>query len=670
MVAYLSAHPNFALAAIFAAALLEALAVIGTVIPGSSVVFVGGVLIGLKVLNPWWAAGLAIAGAILGDGVSYWLGRHYQEKIRMMWPMKNYPNLFERGHAYFTQNGRKSVFVGRFLGPVRAIVPVVAGMANMPPAQFYVMNILSAFAWAGAHILPGVLFGASLQLAGAVSSRLLIMLVATVAFFWIAARLVRYGVGYGWPSVTSWRDQAVQRARSRSGLLSRVVLSLFDPGRPESPALLTAAVLLVGSGWLFLGVLQDVMANDPLVQTDKSVYYLLQGIRTQWVDVVMVTITELGGAAVTTAVILVVAALLALKRRWRTFAYWLAAVAFAEVLVQLLKFTLGRQRPIALYSGNELFSFPSGHATLSIVVYGFLAFLLARGKPPNIRTAITLVAAVLIALISFSRLYLGAHWFSDVLAGLSMGLAWVALLGIAYTYHVRNEALPAWQLSLAVLATLVGVGGGYVGGHQHADRARYAYRPQFETISLADWRQQAWRNFPAARSELDGEAEEPFSVQWVASADQIAATLATVGWMPPTPWSAKAVFLWILPGATMQQLPVLPKFNEGAPQKLTFVKNLDSRTRRVIRLWPMHYRVASQGYRAQLLWIGMVTQERLRAIPGGLTLAETSSDFMTPVQTLSQALPARKAIAQRERRGTTVLLICEACDGTPDLKLD
>ena len=69
LVAYLSAHPNFALGAIFAAAFLEALAVIGTVIPGSTVVFVGGVLIGLKVLNPWWAAGLAIFGAILGDGV-------------------------------------------------------------------------------------------------------------------------------------------------------------------------------------------------------------------------------------------------------------------------------------------------------------------------------------------------------------------------------------------------------------------------------------------------------------------------------------------------------------------------------------------------------------------------------------------------------------------------
>ena len=657
LVTYLSAHPNFALGAIFAAAFLEALAVIGTVIPGSTVVFVGGVLIGLKVLDPWWVGGLAIAGAILGDGVSYWLGHHYHEKIRTMWPMKNYPDLFERGHAYFTRNGRKSVFVARFLGPVRAIVPVVAGMANMPPTQFYVMNILSAFAWAAAHLLPGVLFGASLQLAGAVSSRLAIMLVATVAFFWIAARGVRYSLSYGWPRIQALRDRAVAHARRQSGLFPRVVLSLFDPARAESPALLTAAILLIGSGWLFLGVLQDVIANDPLVRVDTSVYYLLQGLRTRWVDVAMVTITELGGATVMGAVILVVAVVFILKRRWRTLAYWLAAVGFAEILVQLLKFTLGRQRPVALYSGNELFSFPSGHATMSIVVYGFLAFLLARGKPPNTRALITLITAVVITLIAFSRLYLGAHWLSDVLAGLSMGLGWVALLGIAYTHHVRNEALPAALLSLAVLVTGAGVGAAYVSGHQRMDLARYVYPPQFETLSLADWRQQSWRSLPIARSELGGDIEEPFSVQWAAPAEQIAATLGAAGWQSPASWNLKTIFGWILPGSTLQQLPVLPKFHQGAPQKLSFVKNLDAQTRMVIRLWPMRYRVASQGPPAQPLWSGMVTRERLRAVQGGITLAETSTDFITPVQTLSQTLHVRHALEQRGRLGTEVLLI-------------
>lgn len=656
LVAYLSAHPTFALAAVFAAALLESLAVIGTVIPGSSVVFVGGVLIGLKVLDPWWTASLAIAGAILGDGISYWLGRHYHEKIRAIWPMKNHPKLFDRGHAYFARNGRKSVFVGRFIAPVRAIVPVIAGMANMPPAQFYVMNVLSAVAWSAAHILPGVLFGASLQLAGAVSSRLVIMLVATVAIFWILAKLMRYSIGYGWPRIKAWRDRAVEHARGRSGLAARIVLSLLDPSRPESPALLTAAIVLVGSGWLFLGILEDLLSNDPLIQADKSVYYLLQGIRTQWVDSVMVTITELGGAVVMSAVILVVSVLLAFKRRWVTLVYWLAAVAFAEILVQLLKYTLGRRRPIELYSGNELFSFPSGHATLSIVVFGFLAFLLARGRPQKTKATVVLVASLVVLLIAFSRLYLGAHWLSDVLAGLSLGLGWVALLGIAYTNHVRGEPLAIAQLSLAIVATLALVGGWYVSRYQTEDIARYAYRPKVQAISFDDWRRAGWRIFPAARAELGGEAEEPFSVQWVATADQIAATFAASGWQRPIRWSTKTAFLWALPGTPIQSLPVLPKFNEGQAQKLTFIKILNPKTRMVARLWPMRYVVTSPAESARPLWSGMITLERLQILPGGLTFAETSLDFTTPVRRLAETMPVSRSLLQGGSADRLILL--------------
>jgi len=659
LIASLSAHPNIALAAVFMAALLEALALIGTVIPGSTIVFAGGVLIGLKVLNPWWTIGLAIAGAILGDGASYWLGHHYHEKIRSLWPMKNHPAWFERGQEYFTKNGGKSVFLGRFVGPLRAIVPVVAGMSNMPVAQFYAMNVLSALAWAVAHILPGVLFGASLQLAGAVSARLVVMLVAVFVFFWIAAKLVRFALEYSWPQLKALRDRAVDRARLGSGWFPRVILSLFDPTRPESPALLIAAVSLVGGAWLFLGILQDVLAHEPLVQADQSVYYALQGLRTRWVDDVMVVITELGGGVVTGAVVIVVSLVLSLKRCWRTLGYWLAAVGFAELAVQVLKFTLGRHRPSNLYSGVEQFSFPSGHATLSIVVYGFMAFLLARKKSLNVRIAITLTATLLIALISFSRLYLGAHWFSDVLAGLSLGLTWVALLGIAYTYHEPNESLHSRSVLLSVLTTLVLLGGWYVSSHHRRDVERYAYRPASVTLLLSDWKAGGWRSLPAARAELDGDVEEPFSVQWVGTAEQIASKLTAAGWEMPPPWMSKSAVLWLLPDTSIQQLPVLPKFNQGEAQKLTFVRGVNANRRIVVRLWPLRYAVDTLPGGASLtLWQGMVTFEQLQHVKGVVMLAQTTADFMTPLRILETNLHNRGlSIVEAARPGVPVLLL-------------
>lgn len=642
LIAYLSAHPQIALVVVFMAALLEALALIGTVIPGSSIVFAGGVLIGLKVLNPWWTTGLAIAGAILGDGASYWLGHHYHEKIRSLWPMRTHPGWFERGHEYFAKNGGKSVFLGRFVGPLRAIVPVVAGMSNMPAAQFYVMNVLSALAWSVAHILPGVLFGASLQLAAAVSARLVVMLVATLIFFWIVAKLVRFALEYTWPQVKLLRDWVVARARGGSGWVARALLSLFDPARPESPALLIAAVLLVGGAWLFLGILQDVLAHESLVQADKSVYYALQGLRTRWIDDVMVLITELGGGVVTVAVIVVVSLVFSLKRCWHTLGYWLAAVGFAEIAVQILKFTLGRHRPVNLYSGVEQFSFPSGHATLSIVVYGFMAFLLGRQKTLNVKIAITLTATLIIALISFSRLYLGAHWFSDVLAGLSLGLTWVAILGIAYTYHEPNEKLHSRFLLLSILTTLVLLGGWYVSSHHSADVERYVYRPKSVTLLLSDWKAGTWRSLPSARAELDGDIEEPFSLQWVGTAEQIASTLAASGWTPPPPWKLRNIMLWLLPDTTSQQLPVLPKFNQGEAQQLTFVRALDAKTRIVVRLWPLRYRVETVPAGASLpLWQGTVTFERLRHVQGTIMLAQTTADFVAPLRILETNLHNR-----------------------------
>ena len=656
LIAQLAAHPHAALAAVFAAAALEALAVVGTFIPGSTVVFAGGALVALGALDPWLAAGAAVAGAVLGDGLSYWLGRRYHERIALLWPLRSHPDILARGRAYFAERGGRSVFLGRFLPPVRAIVPVVAGMSDMPARRFFAMNALSAVAWAAAHLVPGMLFGASLGLAGAVSSRLIVLILAVAAFLWLSARVARFVIGYGWPRLRRLRHGIVRAARRRNGLPARIALSLLDPSRKESPALLAGALLLGAAAWLFLGILEDVASGDPLVQADRSVYAILQGLRTGWGDTLMVAVTELGGAAVTFAVVAAGAAALAITRRWRTLAYWLSGAGFAEVLVQLLKLTLGRHRPVeALYNGNEAFSFPSGHATMSIVVYGFLAFLLARGRPPATRIIVSVTTAAAIAAIAFSRLYLGAHWFSDVAAGMSLGLAWVALLAIAYTHHVREERLPAAWLLGGGAAALIAIGVPYTASHLSSDLERYAYRAKVRVLSAAGWRAEGWRRLPAYRAELAGEREEPLSVQWAGTGEAIAASLAREGWKRPPPWRSKAALLWLVPSTTIGELPVLPKLDRGEPPRLTFIRRVDARTRYVLRLWPARYALAD-GDPAPL-WVGMATVEHLRNF-AGLSLAGTAPDFDAPLRVLDAGAGADGvAVAMRGTSDRSVVLL-------------
>ncbi|MEV4909264.1 VTT domain-containing protein [Streptomyces albidoflavus] len=657
LIDFLSLHPALALGVVFAAALLESVAVIGTVIPGSSVVVAAGILIGLQVLDPYWVAVVAVIGAILGDGFSYWLGRHYQERLGTWWPLSSHPELLARGHAYFAKHGGASVFLGRFLGPLRAIVPVVAGMSGMPVFRFTVVNVLSAIAWSAAHLLPGALFGASLQLAGAVSSRLFILLAGLVAVIWLCIVLFRLAHRSARAFVSRQRDRVVGWARARHGVLPRIALSLLDPERPESLGLLIAAVMLLGGAWMFLGITEDVLSSDPLVQFDHLVFVTLQKLRNDFVDNVMIAVTELGSAIVAITVIAAVALVLAWERCWRTLAYWLTAVGFSQALVWILKMMLERARPIVMYNGADRFSFPSGHVASSIVVYGFLAFLLARAKSPKIRFTVTLLVVGLVGLIAFSRLYLGAHWLSDVLASLSLGTAWVALLSIVYMCHVRPEQLPARALSVTALCTLMLVGAAVVATHHAADAVRYAPRQFTSSPTMSDWWVDGWQRLPARRTEVDGDHEEPLSVQWAGTANQMVQELEAGGWHRPPPWTLRTTLLWLLPSTTVGQLPVLVKLHQGESPTMSFVREVDPSHRLVIRLWPTSYQVVAPDDLHGALWIGMVTLERLVHPANMATLAMTDQDFDRPAAQLGKYLQTQGVRLKIKRRDTTAVLL-------------
>ena len=177
------------------------------------------------------------------------------------------------------------------------------------------------------------------------------------------------------------------------------------------------------------------------------VHDIIQKLRTPSMDSVMVAVTEMGDVQVLLPVILAALSWFVWHRLWQTGLYWLAAIGLAEILVKVLKVMLHRPRPSLLYDGVERFSFPSGHATMSVVVYGFLAFLICRKQRAGVRTLIALATALVIALIAFSRLYLGAHWASDVIAGMSFALAWIGALALAYTYRTHENVKPK-QLAL------------------------------------------------------------------------------------------------------------------------------------------------------------------------------------------------------------------------------
>lgn len=639
MIDWIVLHPHWAVLAVFLAALAESLAVVGLIVPGALIMFGVGALIALGALELWTTMAWAVAGAIAGDGISYWLGRHYRERVPSLWPFRRYPGLIGRGEMFFQRHGGKSVVLGRFVGPVRPIVPVVAGMLGMRPLRFYAVNLLSALAWAPAYIFPGVVFGGSLMLAGAVAARLAAMFVALVLSLWVVVSAIKHLVLWLPPRMDRALTmfQAWAASEPHPGWARKVVVELLDPARPASRGLLLLATVLILGAWGFLGVLEDVVTGDPLVRVDSTVYHLLQGFRTPLADTVMIALTELGDAAVTIAVVTAVMLWLIWRRAWAAAAYWLGAAGFAALLVLALKASLRLPRPVSLpYDGPYGFGFPSSHATMSLVIYGFLGVLLAREFSARGRWLVFAVVVPLIGLIAFSRLYLGAHWLSDVLGGLAFGTAWVALLGIAYLRH-PTPALAARGLASVSLLALLIAGGWHIAARYLSDTERYAVRQPIMVLAEEAWWEDAWQTLPTWRLDMEGEYEQPLTVQWAGSLESLRDALRVQGWQAPLPLSGRNWLLWLDITRPAMQLPVLPHVHDGRNEALALIRTVADRTdkRLVLRLWPAQ---AMLRERAQPLWIGTVTLETIHRPLAWFGLPRDGDDYNVPREVLRQGL--------------------------------
>jgi len=156
-ISFVSTHAWLAYLTLFFAALLEAVPIVGAVIPGSTIIFALSALVPGGELKLGWVLLAAIAGALLGDGSAFLLGYREQREILKAWPLSNYPRLVSQSEAFFNRWGTLAVFFARFVPPIRAFVPITAGALGMAPPMFYAVNIPAVLLWAPAHVLPGVL---------------------------------------------------------------------------------------------------------------------------------------------------------------------------------------------------------------------------------------------------------------------------------------------------------------------------------------------------------------------------------------------------------------------------------------------------------------------------------------------------------------------------------
>jgi membrane protein DedA with SNARE-associated domain len=133
----------------------ESFAFVSLLFPGTSLLIVAGTLMAAGSLPYWPVLTGAVVGAVLGDTVSYWIGHRFGGGIARVWPFTRSPDLLPRGIRFFARHGGKSVFIGRFFGPVRAVIPLAAGIMRMPRDRFWFANVTSALVWAPMLLFAG-----------------------------------------------------------------------------------------------------------------------------------------------------------------------------------------------------------------------------------------------------------------------------------------------------------------------------------------------------------------------------------------------------------------------------------------------------------------------------------------------------------------------------------
>ncbi|MFN4141305.1 VTT domain-containing protein [Aestuariivirga sp.] len=662
---YFSANPEWALVIIFLIAMGEALLIIGLFVPSTAVLVGAGVLVGTGHLGFWPVIIATAVGCIVGDQVSYWAGRLFGERLKTMWPLSLYPQLVAKGEDFVREHGGKSIAIGRFVPGVKSVVPGIVGMFGMNQIFFIFVNVTSGIAWSFAHVVPGVLIGQGLAFAGELSGRLLVVLLVMFFILALAGYVIRLAAAGVLPYLNHLLQRVSDWARRRPSRSWRRFARAISPDNPRSVGIvLFAAIIFTGLAALANLAFRAATGNA-VSNIDLSVHAMMRETRNAPADEIMTVITMMGDTLVMLALSLAILGWLVWHKAYRA-AYAAGFAIIAAKLFELaVKYGIQRARPVELdYFGASVFSFPSGHATMAAVIFGILAVLVSHSLGRWGRAAVYGICAVVVVAIAYSRVYLGAHWLSDVMAGLLFGTVMMAAFGVAIEAVPPRRIKPLGLFGAAILVFTV-VGSAHVAtGYSHAS-VIYALPARQVVVPLREWVDSGWEKLPARRIDLAGRPEEHFLAQYAGDPARLEEGLSPQGWLPAPAWSWRESLPYLNPNATLEDLPPRPALHEGLTAALTLTRMAQGgggEGREVLRLYRTDL-AAGDGSAAKPIYLVSLTREvksngfDLYAIPA-LRLA--SDEDIGALRRSIAALAGVSVIARHERDGAAQDLITTA----------
>jgi membrane protein DedA with SNARE-associated domain/membrane-associated phospholipid phosphatase len=417
-------------------AFAETGAFIGLVAPGETVMLLGGAIAGQGTINLYVLIALAWTMACAGDVTSFFLGRRLGREFLL----KHGPRFgfsHERLHQvedFFSRHGGKTIFIGRFVGFVRAFAPFIAGSSGMRFRQFFPYSVLGCGIWVSATVVIGYIFSRSIdtaiKYAGKGAVLLGTLIVVVVGIVW-ATRFLQVAENRG--AAVRWMDDHaatrwIVTLGRRYETELRFVADRLTPGGSFGLEFTSLMAVLAVALFVLIAYIVVIGGDPGPTPGDETATRVAEAIHCGFMTGFSKFFTFLGSGGFVWALTAVCAGALAWKRRWTEVGVLLAGMVLIQIGFHEIKAAVDRPRPEGGLVATSGSSFPSGHAADSVIYVWLATTIVVRLRPGMTRAALVVVAGIVVtALVGLSRVYLSVHYLSDVSSGWALGAACFAI---------------------------------------------------------------------------------------------------------------------------------------------------------------------------------------------------------------------------------------------------
>ena len=606
IVHYIHENPHIGALIAFLIALAESLPLVGTIVPGSVTMTAIGTLIGTGVLPGFSTLLWASFGALVGDTIGFGSGYLFTEKIRNIWPFKKYPHWLELSEKFFEKHGGKSIIIGRFVGPARSTVPLVAGLLKMAWLRFILAAIPSAIMWAILYMVPGILIGAlAVELPPHIATEFLLIGIIVVVFLWLIFWAIQYFFGQLAHMINVMIDKLwdilIRHKPSRP-----FIRLIAVKGKPLDHYQLTLTLLFLLASLLFLFTFYSVAQSSWLTGINVPFFNLMQSLRTKHLDQFFILVTLFGKTYVMFSAIVLASIGLAFVRQWRAAVHLFILAILMSGVIFFFKSIYHNPRPEGFQFISSSSSFPSGHSGITFITLSALAYFSGKIVKPTAKWVLYTIASVLIALVTVSRLYLGAHWLTDILGSITLGFAILFAVIINYRRRDRKQFQKinkTYWFTLIILSLLVPW---IIWTDKNYRFATYRYQPAYSivTMSISQWWNDPTKYLPIYRLNRFGEPIQPFNLEWAGNLSQIQSKLEKSGWTSlDLKYSVKGT-LKRFTNNKQYHLPLLPWLYHHHPPRLILLKHSTDKKRIIeVRLWQAAAKLSDEKYP---IWVGTI----------------------------------------------------------------